>query len=634
MKKLLSIIAGAMLLCFTGCSEEECDHNNFTPSSNDEVVGTWYEEDQNEEIRLLSNGTFYDRFANFVRCNNTEGQWEYDSKNKKLTYRYSFLGQTQFTDWTVKNLTDYGFTISSDKIADLVLEKVVESYDMKVGDIKAIQFRKEDSNFTVTSYSSSNVRVASVASDGTITAEGEKGVAYIKVSSGRTNVWVKVTVGDNCAELWADYVSLIGMDYNSVRNALHLLGEPVQNGEDGYSYQFVQQLHDVIELTNVFLCPQCRSVDEIHLVIKESVTEAEILAYMDSRYYKVGDSDNYVIYSTEKDANTSKAIVAYNKGQKAIIICETSHFYGEAHLVDLWTDFVPLFKKNQDGIKSAMATYDYPFLLTDYSYSVNGSDYYSIKGSEYATMVGFVFNPDNQMSEYWVYLDASSNPNEVYEYLGKKYIEAESEETDYTIVFYNEDRSIKVVFDLKNVAVVYTNQTMKQHAANPDILGNYYESIGLNHDQIIAKYGVPYQDKDDMMFYLVGSDYVSMAAMRINSATSLCDVVSLIISENASDDEIVNYLSSKYNVFANGTSADGSQYAWTDGPTVAESTMGIIYKPGDKLIQYLSFDSTIHAEAMVAPSNDESSDASLAKGKHLLKERAALTTEWMRALKK
>ena len=608
MKKILSLIALAMTIGFTSCSDDECNHDRGGDEI--EIVGSWYEEAENEEMRFSENGTFYDRYANYLRCAEVEGRWEYDKKNKKLTYNYPFMGQTQFADWTGKNFKELSFTISSSMVADHNLEKIVESYDLQVGKTATIEFSKAYPDYSVTSYASQNERIASVTSDGVITAEGEKGITYIKVSTTQTNVWVKVTVGDNCADMWFDYVGLLGLDYSNMRKVLSRLGDPY-SGEDGYSFGFIHQLHDVADITKVYLCPEDGMVTEVQLLLKESVPEAEILSYMNSRYYMMGENGSYVFFSSVEDRELSKAIIAYNKSEKCVIFNETQHFLHYPHVVDLWTDFVPLFGSDKNQVKSAMDEYGYSFLMSDFNYSKDGSDYYYITGNQYAQMVGFVFNPDMQVSEFWVYMDTESDANDVYDYLCAKYTEYEPESSQYELVFYNDDKSLKVTFDLMNAAVIYTKLTMKQHEANNDILGNYYEGLGMTHDQIVDKFGAPYLDENNTMYYIVGTEYVNLAAFRLDETTNKCKSTVLTINEAVATSTIVDYLGSKYTVFANGTAADGSQYAWTNGPSVAESTLGIMYYPEDRMVVYIPLGSAANAKARSLSSYSITIDNSL-----------------------
>ena len=312
MKKVLYFIAIAIVLGFTACSEDKCDHQTeISPEATFSVVGNWYNETTNEECRYSADGTFYNKYNNVLRSGETEGRWEYDKANSKLSWRYVFMGQNQFNDWKVKNLTDFSMTIFSNENGEFTYEKIVENYKLEVGNTANIKFAVENPDYVVSSYVSTNPRLATVNSDGVINAEGEKGTAYIKVQTNQGNVWVKVIVGDDCQDLWFDYVGVISQDYSTMISTLSSLGKPY-TGEDGYSFGFKHTHHDVVDITKVYLCPEDGLVEEIQLVLKESVPEAEVLAYMNSHYYSMTESEPYIYYSTLKDKDASKAIVVYN----------------------------------------------------------------------------------------------------------------------------------------------------------------------------------------------------------------------------------------------------------------------------------------------------------------------------------
>lgn len=463
MKKILYFIAIAIALGFTACSEDKCDHQTeFSPETTISVVGNWYNEASNEESRYSANGTFYIRYNNVLRSDEKEGQWEYDKANSKLSWRYIFMGQNQFDDWKVKNLTDFNLTISSNEKGEFIYEKIVETYKLEVGNTVNIKFAVEYPDYVVSSYVSTNPRLATVNSDGVITAEGEKGSAYIKVQTNQGNVWVKVIVGDDCQDLWFDYVGVISQDYSTMISTLSLLGAPSYTGEDGYSFGFKHTHHDIINTTYVSLCPEDGLVDEIQLVLNESVPEAAVLAYMNSHYYSIEEDESKAIYSTLKDKDASKAIVTYDKKKKIVYFKETKHFFQTAHIVNKF--------------------------------------------------------------------------------------------------------------------------------------GLYYQCLGLTRDQIVNKYGNPFSDEEGTMYYGVYNDYINLAAFRIDSTTKKCSIVLTTINEAISTDVVLNSFNEKYVVFEKGTSADGSQYAWINGATLEESTLGIIYKPNDKMIIYQPLNGTANAK--------------------------------------
>ena len=609
----------ALVFGMSSCSEESCDHvTGGSGELSTSLVGSWYEEAMNEEMRFSESGKLYDRYANYSRCGETEGSWEFNSKTNKLTYSYPFMGGMNYIDWTVKDLTENSFTLSSSKNGMHKVERIVEEYTLNVGE--TVEITHGGSGWF---YFSKNERIASVnPRTGVIKAEGEKGITYIKVSNlattnlgkvSETSVWVKVTVGDNCADLWYDYVGLIGLNYAGVTKALSSLGTPVP-GTDGYSYAYGHTFHDVADSTNVFLCPEDNLTNEIQLVLKESVPESAVLTYMNSHYYKMKGNDSYVYFSSSSDPETSKAIVAYSKQQRRIVFCETQHFFQKAHVKELWKDFVPLFGANQTAVKKAMGDYGYKFLKSDASYSKDGSDYYTVSGNKYITMVGFVFNPDKQVSEFWLYMDTTSDANEVYKYLLAKYKEEKTESSKTSLVFYNDDKTMKVVFDLKNGTLTYTKLSMKQHETpKKEMLGTYYEALGMSHDQIVSKYGAPYQEDGTSMYYVVGSENVSIVSYTLDSNTGKCKNTILLLTEQTTLSTVVDYFNSKYYKFDKGTAADGSQYAWVNKANLAEVTMGIMYYPKDRMVIYVPINTATSTSSNGIASLMKRDSASFAK---------------------
>ena len=592
MKKNLFLIASAIILCFTSCSEVECDHNNKGDGSEFEktIVGIWYEETMNEEIHYSENGTLYDRYSNWIQCAEIEGRYEYDKANKKLTYRWSYLGQNQQMDYSVKKIDELNLTIYSDKNGSFSLEKIVEDYNLRVGETASIKFSSDRLDYKVLSYSSNNERLASVTSEGLIKAEGEKGITYIKVATDKGNVWVKVTVGDNCADLWHDYVSIIGMDYTTMRNTLSNLGDPYTQ-EDDYALGFIHSLHDVVDISKIFLCPEERTVNEIQLLLKDAVTEAPVLAYMDSHYYKISEDNDIAFYSTAADKESSKAIIAYRKSEKTVFINETHHFF-HPHVKDLWYDFTETFGNNKEYVKSLMEKCGYPFVMSDYSYSKNGSEYYSIKDNSYATMVGFVYNPDNQVSEFWVYMYLTQDHNEIYSYLIKKYTRYKEEETEYNAVFYNEDKTMRVVLDLINGAVVYTDLTLPHHQTpQNELWPDLSQYFNMSAEQLKNEIGIPYSETEKQLIYFVSDNYLSMIGFVLDTETGLTKAAIGIIKDEANIDEMYNFLKEKYYVYEKGTNADESFYAFTNNETLETSTVGITLDGVKRSINYAKINS-------------------------------------------
>ena len=134
MKKYLVLIAAAITLGFTSCGEEDCNHFGEGKStvSYEDIAGSWYDPVYNEEVKYTENGTFHDQYSNKYQATVTEGR--YELRANKLTYTYSFMGQTQFTDFTISNfITDLTFSLNSKKTAKTILYKITEVINLDLG---------------------------------------------------------------------------------------------------------------------------------------------------------------------------------------------------------------------------------------------------------------------------------------------------------------------------------------------------------------------------------------------------------------------------------------------------------------------------------------------------------------------
>ncbi len=444
MKKILSFfIASAIAVSFSSCGEEECDHiigSTPEPGESLTIVGNWYEEAENEEIRYNSNGTLYDRYVSPKRSAETEGRWECDYKNNKLTYTYQFSGQTQFADWDLKNLTEFSFVISSETVAEHKLEKIVETYNMEVGKTQQIQFASNYANYTVKSYTSKNSRLANVDVNGIITATGEKGTTYIKVETNNGNVWVKVVVGDDCLDLWYNYQSLMGADYATLRD---VLGVPDINGEDGYSYGYIFEINEYVKETDVFLNPVTGIVEEIGMVLN-NVPESQVKAYMKAHYYPCSDlGDNY--YSTCSNVSESAAIIRYDKTKGIVwfiipdyfMLPDYTHTFGftEEQIIaefgELYMGILPLY----DNIFNNYVESVY-FLLDDKTGKVTAYQMTLKEGTKLNIVDKFLVSANYNMYK-------SENGQYAYR-------DGDSAETSKVMIVYNSNKNTITYYDLKN----------------------------------------------------------------------------------------------------------------------------------------------------------------------------------------
>ena len=581
------------LIGLASCHEEECDHSQggtpptskFTYDYVSAGTGSWFEEAVAEEFRATASGKFYDRYCNAQRSGETEGTYEISENGTRMTEYYKYMGQSQENSLKVGSVTDYSFVLSDDKIGTHKYEKIIDEYTLSEGQQVSVKSSANLPGGTVTSVSSLNPNIATVSTDGIVTATGEKGTAYIKIATAEANVWAKVTVGSNVVPLWMDYSLMLGANYSELRQQL---GEPDNTGAVNNRFTFILQNHDVIKYINVFINPNTQKATYIDIYLKD-IPEPQLTSFLETMYYVYGQTSDVKFYTTSKDPKTSRAVYAYSPSQKCIQIAKPD--------AGLWTDFTPLFGYTQSQIKAEMDFEGYDFLQSDYSYSADGSDYYQVSNGT-ISMVGFVFNADKQMCEYWVYLkkNTTSEINAVRNFLGDNYHYDSTESNSSAYVYYDADRTVRIEFD-RSGYVAYKSLTVKEKTA-PEPWSDYTADLGKTRSQIKTAYGSsPISEDESIIMYVSTEQNIRYLAFSMNTSTDKVKAVSLMLKDNIDKRTVLDYLNGQYTVFENGTLADGSQYAWINADKVANATVGIIYSPGNKMVQYLDLGGASNARA-------------------------------------
>ena len=542
MKKILFLMLATFALA--SCNDD-CDHGTIPPPPPGnwlaEGTGAWYEEEENEEMRFSESGTWYDKYCNKLRSFETEGRYESDY-SRKLTYNYTFMGQTQFADWTISNRDELSFTITSDKVGAHVLEKIVETYNMAVGKTQQISFANDHPNYTIQSYKCNNERIASVSESGLITTNGEKGTAYIKISTNNGNAWVKIVVGDECLDLWYDYISLIRQNFNQVKA---VLGNPHQSdGNQGYFYNM--ELHDVVQQVGLWFDQSTRIVDQFQLLLKEGVPSEVVMTYMESRYYKFKEIGNSVQFLNNSTLDNSVAIIEYNQDAKTIIIVDIKKYY------NLWPDFTSIFGLNKSQLKSKMDEMGYAFYQSFDTYSANGSDAYLITGYDMPYAVEFVFNPDDVVSQYWIYM--KENDESQLNALLDQYEYAKEEQSGRVFPFYNKDKTMRIELNLDKAAVVYTDLTKKQHEAPvvDELFADFAKFINktrLTMAEMMENKEPNRQFMNTCDYTITDNAYISNVQFQFVSKKVVKNGIQGVVvdvKENADIDKVKKYLSAIY----------------------------------------------------------------------------------------
>lgn len=248
--------------------------------------------------------------------------------------------------------------------------------------------------------------------------------------------------------------------HNWLTNGLYLANYPRPGIERFEIERTVGYLNTKIDCAVIvqFLLPNLS--DDILQYIRQKLTEKY---RVDQEYTS---PNNYCFLNPDVSVDSHYRIVLQKSEQETGTYYFLSYILRDAYQPEndvLWPDFTTLFGLDDQSVYTQMKNLGGSYSFSDYSYSANGSDYYNISNNDYADIVGFVFNTEDKVSQFWVYYKPAK-VDDIKNYLAKNYTAAESENTGNTYVFYNSSKDLEVVLDGLNGAVIYTNLSMTQHA--------------------------------------------------------------------------------------------------------------------------------------------------------------------------
>lgn len=564
MKKILFFIATAITMALAACSSDDSDTVSGADAIND-VIGRWYEESMNEEMRLNESGTLYDKYCTEQSSGETTGTWEYDKANKKLTYTYSFMGQTQFEDWTVKNLTENSFTISSSTVANHKLERIVENYTLSVGETATIRFPEEDTSYDVKSYTSLNERLATVTDEGVITAAGEKGTTYIKVQTDKGNVWVSVTVGGDFLDLWPDYVPMLGNTYNQLVSAK---GTPDQTDDDAAFY--VKSIHTYVSY--VCFAMSSSAVTNVQVVLKQTVSDTEIQNYLSSRYYYWYSKGNVSFYLSNRTEEESPYYVAYNKDQKRV------YYYRMATDADI-PDFKSWF-----GLTSSALTAQSEFKNNMETVSSSSDSIRASMNDTYFDYATFYFRgKGHKMNSYAVHYTDKISSADVHSIIQDDYTYLQDQESNGETVriYTNSGWTITVIHYPSRQRIEYYDLTQEEESEESDWLDDT-GLLGKSKQEVINQLGAAYEYSNYLVYSLDDAHFTTRF-VEIENDKVVCYFYT--VKADQDKDELIAHLDSIYTRYL-GTS-DSERIQWVNGTNRNDSTFGVIYIPNKNQLTFV-----------------------------------------------
>lgn len=587
MKKLVFLLLTAFAVA--SCNDD-CDHGFDGGGINSDIlVGSWYEDTQNEEDTYSPSSAFYGKYCNKLVQGEGQGTYRLDSERNRLTWSYHVNGMGMTSDWKVRDITKYQFVQYSD-VAVLTYGKIVETYNMNGGATQQINFTE----LNVQGYESTNENIATVSSSGLIKATGEKGTVYIKVKCLEATVYVKVIVGEDYPDLWIDYSSLLGEDYAGMKN---MLGDPDKANENnnGYSlYVYVTELHNILGGLRISINSDTHKIDQVDMIIKEGVPQEELLAYMNAHYFRLpGNYGTQYHYSTSSDLEKSRAVYALetsttsDDGSRTILIMKED-LYEELMNTDPVPRFSKFFGLNKEQVNTVVDDRGWKYYDKFDNYSHNGSVAYTFAGYDYTNTIELVYNTDNVVSQCVVYMTSNTPDRLLLKYLNENYIEAENENTKLKHVYYNSEKTIKVEFEILTKALYFTDLTQKTF--DRVILGTYWKGMGLSKQQVIDMFGEPYSSGSgtdaDNMTYIIFNDYIQYIYFYLDKTSGKVIQINMQLQDATNDNEIIAYLNKWYYFLESEDTAQGPRMRWLNAEKPENATLRATYYPDYNMMVY------------------------------------------------
>lgn len=562
MKKNLFLIASAIILCFTSCSEVECDH--FTEGESNislsELVGVWYDPEMNEEIKYMENGLFYDRYANKHNAKYTEGRFSLQHGNK-LSYTYSYMGQNQYNDFTISEVVpNVRFKITSKQTGSVVLHKVTDVINVELGG--SVQLPDG-------SFSSPDERILSI--DGSnAKSNGMNGVVYLKSSN---DTYIKVIAGSETDDMWMDYSYFIGKTISDVKNAF---GSPSGSIDNEIYYKDMELTHSSV-ISTQFVIGENNVVTSLGIFLKDAVSEFDVEQFLGEKYFF---NNTVKLYTSHKELSNSIFVIEYDKDKKLLFFTKRP--------VGLM-DFTNIFGVSKSYIKS-MPYFNDKDLIFEKSDSIK----YSIvmdTDFDIEDVTFYFLGKGHLMSSYGIHYRSGIDYIDVQKFLTLNYIpNGEKQIQGFKCYQYVDSRFSKAVFlypELRLIEYYDLTQSLISDTPWPD-LSQYFNMTAA---QLKENLGQPYLESEKQLIYYLNDNYLSIVVFSLDSETGFVNAVVSTIKGDADIDEMHESLKQKYYVYEKGTIEAESYYAFLDEETLDTSSLGITLDKVERTIGYFRLNS-------------------------------------------
>lgn len=586
------MMAVVCVLLLAGCKNEiGSDIERVEKESLSSVLpGIWVYDNPKEGVwetlKFTETATFY--FSNEVPLwgidnERNDGRYFVNDETNEVTGSYTLDGRPESLGFQVVSYRKFEITckfpsgtFTYNKLIDsIVLENVG---DKSTPDVEStIKSATLDNSIEIYGYTSHDTEIATVDHEtGEITAVAVSGRTYVEVSTNYGTAVIEVVVY-NEENLFGDYSWAYGKTIDEV---IQQLGNDYFAKVEGSGISYPSKNLAIKKERYLTSMIDDGHIAAVQLEFNSNYTTDQLKKLLDKKYKELGmQKDMSYAYLGEDDltvflnppTDTTNVMVTLSK-------------------VSMWPNFNHYFGMTTEQVETRMEQNEHELVGWYDSYSANGSIAYKFtKLNAKAYAIEFVFNPDNVVCQYLVYLNPEITGLEVLDYLDEQQLtEAEDERpaSGYGSTYYNGDKTLRVDYDLVRNALVYTDLTLK--AFVPVMLGSYWQCLGKTRDEVIESYSTP--DKEDKangrLLYAALTDYVSRVYFFYNTETKVVNLINLYLRDGVAMSTVNDYLNLIYKKLDSGTNDNGAYTRWINGETRESSSMIITYYSDYGVIVY------------------------------------------------
>lgn len=321
--KYLSFVVSALLvLPLAGCSNDD-DTGGSAGYSATEMVGEWLVEmdvDNNVDKEIvtftLGSGGAFDIVVRY--CSKEEGYKDefngtYTVSGNKLKTEYDLYGERFSAEYQIRKIGKYDMMLFLTAMQiEEIDHRIVDTWNLKVGHTDDVFVN--DPEFFAEEYTSSDEKVATVSSTGTVTAL-RQGTAYISATSSVGTAVIRVVV-ENPNTYIDDFMGYFGESVNVATHAYgNLYGEQILEDNNNLMMHHYYLADDKIQELG-FSYNEDGIVEDIRVVIRDDATIKTVLDSFANLYDFIAQSDDKYYFRTTKNARN--VIVSFDMTRQFI----------------------------------------------------------------------------------------------------------------------------------------------------------------------------------------------------------------------------------------------------------------------------------------------------------------------------